>query len=53
MMVAVDKVDSGNLTIDEIQNPQGWILVGFLMDPRTGSAGGAILQYPTISSWRN
>ena len=35
-MVAVDKVDSGNLTIDEIQNPKGWILVGFLMDPRTG-----------------
>lgn len=36
MMVAVDKVDSGNLTVDEIMNPQGWILVGFLMDPRTG-----------------
>lgn len=36
IMLAVDKVDSGNLTIDEIQNPQGWILVGFLMDPRTG-----------------
>jgi len=36
MMVAVDKVDSGNLTVDEIMNPTGWILVGFLMDPRTG-----------------
>lgn len=36
LMAAVDKVDSGNLTIDEIQNPTGWILVGFLMDPRTG-----------------
>ena len=36
MMIAVDKVDSGNLTIDEIMNPTGWILVGFLMDPRTG-----------------
>lgn len=36
MMVAVDKVDSGDLTVDEIMNPQGWILVGFLMDPRTG-----------------
>lgn len=36
MMEAVDKVDSGNLTIDEIQNPKDWILVGFLMDPRTG-----------------
>ena len=36
MMVAVDKVDSGDLTYDEIMNPTGWILVGFLMDPRTG-----------------
>ena len=42
MMAAVDKVDSGNLTIDEIQNPEGWILVGFLMDPRTG-----------LGRWRN
>ena len=36
LMEAVDKVDSGNLTIEEVMNPQGWILIGFLMDPRTG-----------------
>lgn len=36
IMAAVDKVDSGSLTIDEVINPTGWILVGFLMDPRTG-----------------
>ncbi len=36
MMIAVDKVDSANLTIDEVQNPTGWVLLGFLMDPRTG-----------------
>lgn len=36
IMEAVDKVDSGNLTIDEVMNPTGWILIGFLMDPRTG-----------------
>ncbi|MBU1248546.1 MAG: exopolyphosphatase [Proteobacteria bacterium] len=36
MMVAVDKVDSANLTADEITNPSDWILLGFLMDPRTG-----------------
>ena len=36
MMEAVDKVDSGNLTVDEVQYPTGWILIGFLMDPRTG-----------------
>lgn len=33
---AVDKVDSANLTIDEILRPTGWILFGFIMDPRTG-----------------
>ncbi len=42
MMEAVDKVDSGNLTIDEVMNPTGWILIGFLMDPRTG-----------LGRWRN
>ena len=36
MMEAVEKVDSGNLTIDEVMHPTGWILVGFLMEPRTG-----------------
>lgn len=36
LMEAVDKVDSGNLTIDEVMNPKGWVLIGFLMDPRTG-----------------
>lgn len=36
MMEAVDKSDSGNLTMDEIQSPQGWILLSFVMDPRTG-----------------
>ena len=35
-MDAVDKVDSANLTIDEVMHPTGWILIGFLMDPRTG-----------------
>jgi nanoRNase/pAp phosphatase (c-di-AMP/oligoRNAs hydrolase) len=36
MVRNVDKVDSGNLTSDEILNPYGWILLGFIMDPRTG-----------------
>lgn len=36
MVTQVDKVDSGQLTIDEIQNPKDWILLGFVMDPRTG-----------------
>ena len=42
MMEAVDKVDSANLTIDEVLHPTGWILVGFIMDPRTG-----------LGRWRN
>ncbi|BDQ36132.1 exopolyphosphatase [Pseudodesulfovibrio nedwellii] len=35
-MNAVDKVDSANLTAKEITSPTGWILLGFVMDPRTG-----------------
>jgi nanoRNase/pAp phosphatase (c-di-AMP/oligoRNAs hydrolase) len=33
---AVDKVDSADLTAEEIARPTGWILLGFIMDPRTG-----------------
>jgi len=33
---AADKVDSGQLSRDEIYDPQGWVLLGFVMDPRTG-----------------
>jgi len=36
MVVAVDKVDAAKLTGDEILNPTGWVLLGFIMDPRTG-----------------
>jgi nanoRNase/pAp phosphatase (c-di-AMP/oligoRNAs hydrolase) len=36
MMTAVDKVDSADLTVTEIEYPTGWILIGFVMDPRTG-----------------
>ncbi len=36
LLDAVNKSDSGNLTREEILNPKGWILISFLMDPRTG-----------------
>ena len=36
MIEKVDRVDSGNLTREEILYPSGWILLGFMMDPRTG-----------------
>lgn len=36
LMEAVDKSDSGQLTREDILNPKGWILLSFIMDPRTG-----------------
>lgn len=36
LIEAIDKVDSGNLTQEDIQNPKGWVMIGFLIDPRTG-----------------
>jgi hypothetical protein len=31
-----DRLDSADLTPDDVSNPQGWILVGYTLDPRTG-----------------
>lgn len=36
LVKAVDKVDAAKLTAEEIRNPVGWVLLGFLVDPRTG-----------------
>lgn len=36
LVVGADKVDSGNLSNDDIINPVDWVLLGFIMDPRTG-----------------
>ncbi len=36
MLSAVDKVDAAQLSKDEILNPPDWVLLGFLMDSRTG-----------------
>ncbi len=36
LMEAVDKGDSADFTVDEILNPKGWVLLHYLMDPRTG-----------------
>lgn len=36
LLEAVDKVDSANLTLDEVLHPSKWVLLGFIMDPRTG-----------------
>jgi nanoRNase/pAp phosphatase (c-di-AMP/oligoRNAs hydrolase) len=36
MMDAVDKADAAQFTLEEILHPEGWVLLNFLMDPRTG-----------------
>ena len=36
MMEAVDKGDSAQFSQEEILNPEGWVLMNFLMDARTG-----------------
>jgi len=36
MMQAVDKCDSAQFDIEDILHPEGWVLLSFLMDSRTG-----------------
>ena len=36
MMVAVDKADSAQFSKEEILEPEGWVLLNYLMDARTG-----------------
>ena len=36
MMAEVDKADSAKFDREDILAPQGWVLLSFLMDPRTG-----------------
>jgi nanoRNase/pAp phosphatase (c-di-AMP/oligoRNAs hydrolase) len=36
LMEAVDKADAADFSEAEILDPQGWIFLSFLMDPRTG-----------------
>jgi nanoRNase/pAp phosphatase (c-di-AMP/oligoRNAs hydrolase) len=36
LMEAVDKGDAAQFSLEEILRPDGWVLLNFLMDPRTG-----------------
>ena len=36
LMAAVDQADAAQFTREEILDPQGWVLLNFLMDSRTG-----------------
>jgi hypothetical protein len=31
-----DKLDSANLTVEDVTEPEGWILLGYTLDPRSG-----------------
>ncbi|MCF3628152.1 exopolyphosphatase [Alphaproteobacteria bacterium LMO-S08] len=36
LMDAVDQADSAQYEMEDVLNPQGWALLNFIMDPRTG-----------------
>jgi oligoribonuclease NrnB/cAMP/cGMP phosphodiesterase (DHH superfamily) len=36
LLEAVDKADTAQFTHDEVESPKGWVLLSFIMDPRTG-----------------
>jgi len=36
MVAAVDKADAGRFTLRDVLHPKGWVLLHFLLDPRTG-----------------
>jgi len=36
LMVEVDKSDAAQLSQEDVLNPTGWILLSYIMDPRTG-----------------
>ncbi len=36
ILEAVDKADAAQFSKEEILNPKGWVLLNYLMDPRTG-----------------
>ena len=48
MIVAVDKADAARFAMDEVLRPSGWVLLNFIMDPRTGL--GRFNEF-RISNW--
>ncbi|RMH70609.1 MAG: exopolyphosphatase [Gemmatimonadetes bacterium] len=36
LIEAVDRSDAAQLTVEEVTHPTGWILLSYIMDPRTG-----------------
>jgi len=40
LLEATDRVDSANLTPEDVTNPSGWVLLGLTLDPRSGLGPG-------------
>ena len=38
LLESVDKSDSAQLSVDDVTRPSGWMLLSYVMDPRTGLA---------------
>lgn len=38
LLESVDKSDAAQLTVEDVTNPAGWMLLSYVMDPRTGLA---------------
>ncbi|MBN1808481.1 MAG: exopolyphosphatase [Planctomycetes bacterium] len=36
LLNAADKLDSADLTMDDVTKPEGWVLLGLTLDPRSG-----------------
>ncbi len=45
MLAAVDKADTAQFTIQDVLYPQGWVLLNFLTDPRTGLEGSCDFRF--------
>ena len=39
LLVETDRVDSANLTLEDVLDPQDYVLLGYTIDPRTGLGG--------------
>lgn len=48
LVAETDRFDSADLTPDDIDNPQDVILLGFLIDPRTGMGGDFRTQFVSL-----
>jgi len=39
LVAVTDKIDSAQLTMDDVSQPTGWVLLSYTIDPRTGVTG--------------